>query len=784
MERLYKHATSQITVNGAMSQDVKIRRGVRQGDPLSCVLYVCSIEPLAAKLQELSGVKATLGEGEVTYKCDLFADDLVTLLKGPGDYAHVLQSLETYGRASNARVNKDKCVSLQISTEESETDYLDELPKFKKGGETLKYLGYDLDDDDCCQKQWETIIKKIAKAAGRWGQMRFSLKGRVLIANSHLLAYAGYFLQHLPVASRTLAVIERMIFSFLWCGKKRGPTSREVCYLPQSVGGLGVISIHDMNTALKANWFKELLKGPPSQNNSLSRGQAWQTTEFWKLATHRLAYTAAKAAKINKKGNLKLVCEDPMILWLQNIHWSKGMLDPFSTQVVKSWEELSTGMEKTAELIPPEWRGNFPLCLNQSIPELYSTGQSVEELAELHSSGVNTLWKLKVERDKIVQGRKDATFGSLKHKSAKKIKRDALVMNLGDKLREHLDVLQESSEIALPPEQTTQQTAQQVEANTDAESERSVVYKPTTLTILSACDGQLRLNNLSVSNARLALLYNRNKNDVVPNPKAEDSCSPIAKVREVAKLTLVEFGKTLAKLKGIKQVLYKICGLRNDFIESSWKMSIKSLPVGSIVKHWSGSGTCPFCPAVETLEHLFVGCQRAKVVWQTASLLSLRYTSNTFHYLVEGEENVLLDTEQTIRKLKMMEESEKLLWIYATTIGILWSSRNAMLKDQKDTRPSETLTNFYLARERFMQVVAFKVAPRRRRSRKISKKTESNTRYYTEASDQAEGITPERWEKLEGLTVMEGFLSSSWFSPFEPKPPDKEAKVGPHVNHE
>ena len=51
VKTLYENAETCVMVNGCLSKPFKITRGVRQGDPLSCLLFDLAIEPLAASLR-------------------------------------------------------------------------------------------------------------------------------------------------------------------------------------------------------------------------------------------------------------------------------------------------------------------------------------------------------------------------------------------------------------------------------------------------------------------------------------------------------------------------------------------------------------------------------------------------------------------------------------------------------------------------------------------------------------------------------------------------------------
>ena len=47
---LYENAETSVMINGVLSKPFNVTRGVRQGDPLSCLLFNITIEPLANML--------------------------------------------------------------------------------------------------------------------------------------------------------------------------------------------------------------------------------------------------------------------------------------------------------------------------------------------------------------------------------------------------------------------------------------------------------------------------------------------------------------------------------------------------------------------------------------------------------------------------------------------------------------------------------------------------------------------------------------------------------------
>jgi hypothetical protein len=54
---LYKNITARILINGFQSESIRIERGVKQGDALSCAIFIICIDPLLRNLNESKDIK-------------------------------------------------------------------------------------------------------------------------------------------------------------------------------------------------------------------------------------------------------------------------------------------------------------------------------------------------------------------------------------------------------------------------------------------------------------------------------------------------------------------------------------------------------------------------------------------------------------------------------------------------------------------------------------------------------------------------------------------------------
>ncbi|KAG0803284.1 hypothetical protein G6F20_013659 [Rhizopus arrhizus] len=115
----------QLNINGFLSDPIPQSRGLRQGDPLSPVLFNLAFEPLLRSIlndQNFKGfqlprspLSASSPEASAPVKLMAYADDVVCFLEDPEDLTILHNHLSTYSRASNAKVNFHKTEAFSLS---------------------------------------------------------------------------------------------------------------------------------------------------------------------------------------------------------------------------------------------------------------------------------------------------------------------------------------------------------------------------------------------------------------------------------------------------------------------------------------------------------------------------------------------------------------------------------------------------------------------------------------------------------------------------------------------
>lgn len=115
LQTLYSIPTASVQVKGYASPQIDIHRGTRQGCPLSPILFLWALEPLAIKMRNHPNIKG-IHCGESEHKCAMFADDILLLLSSPiTSLPNLYQTLCHFSMISGLSINHLKSVALNLS---------------------------------------------------------------------------------------------------------------------------------------------------------------------------------------------------------------------------------------------------------------------------------------------------------------------------------------------------------------------------------------------------------------------------------------------------------------------------------------------------------------------------------------------------------------------------------------------------------------------------------------------------------------------------------------------
>ena len=105
---------SAVLNNGWLTSYFPVTRGVRQGCPLSPLLYCLGAEALSQAIRSDDNIRGFITPNpKIEAKCSHYADDLTLLLRDSLSVKRSFTVVKIYERASGSKLNSEKSDGLQ-----------------------------------------------------------------------------------------------------------------------------------------------------------------------------------------------------------------------------------------------------------------------------------------------------------------------------------------------------------------------------------------------------------------------------------------------------------------------------------------------------------------------------------------------------------------------------------------------------------------------------------------------------------------------------------------------
>jgi hypothetical protein len=300
LKDLYEDNTTQLRFGTTLSETIECRQGVRQGDPLSPILFNCIMDWALSQLDAEIGAK--LGWTKITYLA--FADDVVVFSSSDTGMRQQLDTLQSAFDKMGLAINEAKSASLRIQVDGKAKKWYVNPHSYLAIKEksipamsivdAYKYLGTGVTAEGPRTNMKATLVQGLVRLtqAPLKPQQRLSLLRDFLIPSTyHQLIFAGASGQYCKQLDIEIRKKVRQ-----WLGLPHDtPYAFFGCDVTE--GGLGIPTLQTQIPRMRRDRVESLLKS----NDAAVQAMYWDSPSFQALRERSLKPIVIRGQPRNTK---------------------------------------------------------------------------------------------------------------------------------------------------------------------------------------------------------------------------------------------------------------------------------------------------------------------------------------------------------------------------------------------------------------------------------------------------------------------------------------------------
>ena len=251
---LYRSTELAIVNNGFTSEWFPATRGIKQGCPISGILFVLAAEMFACKLRNTEKIHGISIDG-IEVKISQYADDTSIFVTDTESAEETVRLLHKFREVSGLSLNLEKSDFVWLGAKRRSTEVICQVcPKtsFKSLGIIYSTVR------DCQYDNLQPRIRRMRAIMNSWKERHVSIKGKITLAKALLVSQFTYATAALVFPQETVNSLEKEINAFLW-GDKSPKVKRAILQQDIEDGGLNATNMSCFIKSLRVKWLTEAI---------------------------------------------------------------------------------------------------------------------------------------------------------------------------------------------------------------------------------------------------------------------------------------------------------------------------------------------------------------------------------------------------------------------------------------------------------------------------------------------------------------------------------------------
>ena len=262
---LYANLESVAQVNCHLSNPFPIKNGVKQGDALSCGLFVLAMDPLIRNIiknDSIEGMLIPTSQHDLEeIKVLAYADD-VSIVCRNGNLQPIFDEYERLTNISGLALNADKTEVFNLTQSQAAHNGIRYLGTLHNIGRIDKIIicGMCTAGTEAIEYQHNVLnrIEIMEGQVSRWGRRQLTINCRMILAKTFLLSQIVFPAQAMMIGNKEIKTIERLIYAFVNGARNLyGPEhiARKYLKAGRDEGGINGIDVQSFITAIALRQF-------------------------------------------------------------------------------------------------------------------------------------------------------------------------------------------------------------------------------------------------------------------------------------------------------------------------------------------------------------------------------------------------------------------------------------------------------------------------------------------------------------------------------------------------